>query len=189
MGWGDAHEPLPIDLIDIDGTIRHLEETRLPDLAAVLNRDWLAGRGRIRTTASQNWGSSRLSARGGRISNMRISTKVTCRPALPNNVSGDDRPPAGFDFEMRRFESCRPSQPVRLQRITYKGRSKTARYHERHRKERDPPALNQSQCDCTRRRFSKAPSCWPRLRAAQRSPPPASIICIDTSSFCLNRKT
>ena len=43
MGWGDAHEPLPIDLIDIDGTIRHLEETRLPDLAAVLNRDWLAG--------------------------------------------------------------------------------------------------------------------------------------------------
>src|SRR6516165_2324666 len=24
------------------------------------------------------------------------------------------------------------------------------------------------------------------LRAAQRSPPPASIICIDTSSFCLN---
>src|SRR6476661_1088972 len=34
--------------------------------------------------------------------------------------------------------------------------------------------------------FSKAPSYWPRLRAAQRSPPPASIICIDTSSFCLN---
>ena len=25
-------------------------------------------------------------------SNMRISTKVTCRPALPNYVSGDDRP-------------------------------------------------------------------------------------------------
>jgi hypothetical protein len=27
-----------IDLIDTDGTISHLEETRLPDLAAVLNR-------------------------------------------------------------------------------------------------------------------------------------------------------
>jgi hypothetical protein len=25
---------------------------------------------------------------------MRISTKVTCRPALPNYVSGDDRSPA-----------------------------------------------------------------------------------------------
>jgi len=28
------------------------------------------------------------------------------------------------------FESCRPSQPVRLQRVTYEGRSKTARYRE-----------------------------------------------------------
>ena len=27
---------------------------------------------------------------------------------------------------------------------------------------------------------------WPRLRAVQRSLPPASIICIDTASFCLN---
>jgi hypothetical protein len=27
-----------IDLIDIDGTIRHVEETRLPGLVAVLNR-------------------------------------------------------------------------------------------------------------------------------------------------------
>jgi hypothetical protein len=54
---------------------------------------------------------------------------------------------------------------------------------------RDPHALNQSQCDCTRRRFSNAPSYWPRLRAAQRSPPPASIICIDTRAFVRTRKT
>src|SRR5947208_16994561 len=40
--------------------------------------------------------------------------------------------------------------------------------------------------EAARRRFSNAPSYRPRLRAAQRSPPPASIICIDTSSFCLN---
>jgi hypothetical protein len=29
---------------------------------------------------------------------------------------------------MQRFESCRPSQPARLQCVTYEGRSKTARY-------------------------------------------------------------
>jgi hypothetical protein len=32
-----------------------------------------------------------------------------------------------FDSEMQWFESRRPSQPVRLQRVTYEGRSKTAR--------------------------------------------------------------
>jgi hypothetical protein len=31
------------------------------------------------------------------------------------------------DFEMQRFDSRRPSQPVRLQRVTYEGRLKTAR--------------------------------------------------------------
>ena len=31
---------------------------------------------------------------------------------------------------IRRFESYMPSQPVRLQRLTYEGRSKTARYRE-----------------------------------------------------------
>jgi hypothetical protein len=30
------------------------------------------------------------------------------------------------DFEMQRFESRRPSQPVRLQRVRYEGRSKTS---------------------------------------------------------------
>jgi hypothetical protein len=34
------------------------------------------------------------------------------------------------DFEMQRFESRRPSQPVRLQRDTYEDRSKTARHRE-----------------------------------------------------------
>ena len=32
------------------------------------------------------------------------------------------------DFEMQRFESRRPNQPVRLKRVKYEGRSKTARY-------------------------------------------------------------
>jgi hypothetical protein len=31
---------------------------------------------------------------------------------------------------MRSFESSRPSQPVRLQRVTYEGRSKTAQHRE-----------------------------------------------------------
>ncbi len=34
------------------------------------------------------------------------------------------------DFEMQRFESRRPNQPVRLKRVDYEGRSKTARYRE-----------------------------------------------------------
>jgi hypothetical protein len=32
------------------------------------------------------------------------------------------------DFEMQRFESRRPNQPVRLKRVKYEGRSKTAPY-------------------------------------------------------------
>ncbi len=35
-----------------------------------------------------------------------------------------------FDSEMQWFESSRPSQPVRLKRVKYEGRSKTARYRE-----------------------------------------------------------
>jgi hypothetical protein len=34
------------------------------------------------------------------------------------------------DFEMQSFESRRPNQPVRLKRVKYEGRSKTARYRE-----------------------------------------------------------
>ncbi len=34
------------------------------------------------------------------------------------------------DFEMQRFESRRPSHAVRLQRVTYEGSSKIARYRE-----------------------------------------------------------
>jgi hypothetical protein len=34
---------------------------------------------------------------------------------------------SGSDSEMQRFESCRPSQPVWLERVTYEVRSKTAR--------------------------------------------------------------
>ncbi len=34
------------------------------------------------------------------------------------------------NFEMQRFESRRPNQPVHLKRVKYEGRSKTARYRE-----------------------------------------------------------
>ena len=34
------------------------------------------------------------------------------------------------DFEMQSFESRRPNQPVRLKRVKYEGRSKTAPYRE-----------------------------------------------------------
>ena len=37
---------------------------------------------------------------------------------------------ANSDSEMQRFESTRPNQPVRLKRVKYEGRSKTAPYRE-----------------------------------------------------------
>ena len=43
------------------------------------------------------------------------------------------------DFEMQRFESSRPSQLVRLKRVKYEGRSKTARHREVSRRPFGPP--------------------------------------------------
>jgi AcrR family transcriptional regulator len=39
---------------------------------------------------------------------------------------------------------------------------------------------------CTRKPFCKGLSFWPRPRVARRSPPPVSITCAATSSFCSN---
>jgi hypothetical protein len=49
---------------------------------------------------------------------------------LPLFAPHDSDRPNWARFLMRRFESCRPSQPVRLQRVTYEDRSKTARHRE-----------------------------------------------------------
>ena len=61
---------------------------------------------------------------------MRISlARWSCRTSLLKKsqaIAGI----SGSDSEMQRFESFRPSQPVRLQHVTYEGRSKTARYRE-----------------------------------------------------------
>ena len=67
---------------------------------------------------------------------MRLSSLQEVRSSIFNSrcTSSSSAPWAEslgkFRFYMQRFESRRPSQPVRLQRDTYEDRSKTARHRE-----------------------------------------------------------
>ncbi len=59
---------------------------------------------------------------GGQDSNLRISNRAALLPDRRLHPVGGELKFSRSDFEMQRFESRRPRQPVRLQRVTYEGR-------------------------------------------------------------------
>jgi hypothetical protein len=63
----------------------------------------------------------RLFLASGRHDNFTRDAHVRLLPPRAESLSE-------FDSEMQWFESCRPNQSVRLKRVKYEGRSKTARY-------------------------------------------------------------
>jgi hypothetical protein len=90
--------------------------------------DWLAGAAGFESLHLRIEFAKTLSS-GRERSIMRISSKVVVSPPCQRKSQAMTNT-SGSDSEMQRFESCRPSHPVRLQRVTYEGRSKTARYRE-----------------------------------------------------------
>ena len=60
---------------------------------------------------------------------MRISTKVTCRPALPNYVSGDDRSPADLILKCEGSNPAAPTSQSVSNASNMKVAQKTAQAH------------------------------------------------------------
>jgi hypothetical protein len=72
------------------------------------------------------------------------------------------RPPASV--VCRRLESYRPSQPVRLQRLTYEGRSPPSGID----KDRPDPAVGMLGASTKRRRFERARIAWQPIKGKEK---------------------
>jgi hypothetical protein len=94
---------------------RHFERDPIP---YALETDWLAGAAGIVPEGLPLSSNAKSGNRSRRTQSRRAHDL-----ASPQGTTAVK--PAGHKFLMQRFESCRPSQPVRLQRLTYEGRSAT----------------------------------------------------------------